>query len=168
MSHVTAPLLDTIEPDEPNDSTFAPSGRINDPTNAPVREQVVLTPTNHATAKNTATPGDLEAGELPVSGTLCGPDLENSSYKGSVVYSGKLSSQYLLWADTVVYWHAQSSHPLGGLAFPARQGLIDIIISAILFVFIQGSGSCYIYPMWFHHGKLCPLGVLAATPKLMV
>ncbi|KAF8463034.1 hypothetical protein JB92DRAFT_3136634 [Gautieria morchelliformis] len=58
--HVTAPLLDTIEPDEPNDSTFVPSGRINN-SSAPARQQVVLTPTNHATAGNVPTSGDLEA-----------------------------------------------------------------------------------------------------------
>lgn len=61
--HVTASLLDTIEPDDPNDPTYVPSGRLNQPTNAHAREQVVLTPTNHAATGAASTPGDLEAGE---------------------------------------------------------------------------------------------------------
>jgi hypothetical protein len=67
--HVTAPLLETIEPDEPNDSTYVPSGRINN-SSAPARQQVVLTPTNHATAGNVPTSGDLEAGEHTVTVTV--------------------------------------------------------------------------------------------------
>ncbi|KAF8525069.1 Golgi apparatus membrane protein TVP23 [Hysterangium stoloniferum] len=61
MSNVTAPLLQTIEPDDFTESTNVPSGRINAPSNV-AREQVVLTPSNHATSGNTATPSELESG----------------------------------------------------------------------------------------------------------
>lgn len=61
--HVTAPLLETIEPDDPNDSTYVPSGRINSSSTTPSRQQVVLTPTNHAGSGAAQAPSDLEAGE---------------------------------------------------------------------------------------------------------
>lgn len=71
--HVTAPLLETIEPDDPNDSTSVPSGRINSSSTTPARQQVVLTPTNHAVAGNASTPGELESGEHSTTGQCVSP-----------------------------------------------------------------------------------------------
>jgi len=58
----SAPLLQTIEPDDPGDSV--PSGTIGSKTNATPKEQVVLTPTNNAASGTNpnATPADMESG----------------------------------------------------------------------------------------------------------
>ncbi|KAF8327929.1 uncharacterized protein EI90DRAFT_3066358 [Cantharellus anzutake] len=62
MSSVATPLLaQTIEPDDPSESTQSlPTGRIGESVGTP-REPIVLTPTNTASRTN-ATPGDAEAG----------------------------------------------------------------------------------------------------------
>ena len=55
---VSAPLLDTIEPDELND---APSGNISDSRNTNARQPVVLTPTTRREQMAT-TASDAESG----------------------------------------------------------------------------------------------------------
>jgi hypothetical protein len=62
MSNATAPLLQTIEPDDDiAESKNVPSGRINTSSSLS-REQIVLTPSNHAASGNNVTPNELESG----------------------------------------------------------------------------------------------------------
>lgn len=63
----TAPLLQTIEADDPNLAPPAASGNIRSGNIGPAKPPVVLTPTNHSSNGMASSHSDAEAGPFSLS-----------------------------------------------------------------------------------------------------